>query len=152
MASETEDFSPEQPTVVSGLRASHQDREAVVRRLHAAVGEGCLELEEAEERMAKAYAARRRDDLEPLLADLPERETVPQVAVGWTPLWSAVVGQARMVWMGPDAVVGSGASPTTGVHGQPTRRQSVVVAVGLVAAVLWLVLWVLIGLAAGAVG
>ena len=152
MSPETEGLLPEQSTGVSGVRASNQDREAVVLRLHAAVGEGCLELEEAEQRMTRAYAARWRDQLAPLLTDLPERETAPQVAIGWAPLWSAVVGQARALWTGRDAATASAASPTIGVHGHPTTRHSVVVAVGLVVALLWLALWVLVGFAAGAMG
>lgn len=53
------------------VRASDADREHVARILRAAAGEGLLTLDEADERLAVAYAARFRDELEPLTADLP---------------------------------------------------------------------------------
>ncbi|KAA2265722.1 DUF1707 domain-containing protein [Solihabitans fulvus] len=53
------------------IRASDSDRERIVTRLRAAVGEGFLTLDEADERITAAYAARYRGDLTPLTADLP---------------------------------------------------------------------------------
>jgi hypothetical protein len=53
------------------LRASDADREAVVRRLRRAVGEGRLTVDEFDERAAAAYAARTLGDLDPLTTDLP---------------------------------------------------------------------------------
>ncbi len=53
------------------VRASDTDRERVVARLTAAVGDGTLTLAEVEERQGAAYAARFRHDLLPLTADLP---------------------------------------------------------------------------------
>ncbi|HWO66315.1 MAG TPA: DUF1707 domain-containing protein [Umezawaea sp.] len=53
------------------VRASDADREAVVARLTAAVGDGTLTLTEVEERQVVAYAARFRHELVPLTADLP---------------------------------------------------------------------------------
>lgn len=58
----------------SRLRVSDVEREAVAARLREATGEGRLTLAEAEERQSAAYAARFRDDLPPLTADLPEPE------------------------------------------------------------------------------
>ncbi len=55
----------------SPLRASDGEREATVARLHQALAEGRLDLAETEERVTAAYAARHRDELPPLLADLP---------------------------------------------------------------------------------
>jgi Domain of unknown function (DUF1707) len=55
----------------SGIRASDADRERVARILRAATGEGLLTLEEADERLAAAYAARYVHELGPLTADLP---------------------------------------------------------------------------------
>ncbi|HTK67515.1 MAG TPA: DUF1707 domain-containing protein, partial [Pseudonocardia sp.] len=43
---------------LSGLRASNDDRERVVERLHRAHAEGRLDLHELDERLAVAYAAR----------------------------------------------------------------------------------------------
>ena len=53
------------------LRVSDAERESVAARLRDAAAEGRLTLAEADERQALAYAARVRDDLTPLTADLP---------------------------------------------------------------------------------
>jgi hypothetical protein len=54
-----------------GVRASDAEREAVVQRLNIATGEGRLTLAEFSDRVDRAYSARTRSDLEPLVADLP---------------------------------------------------------------------------------
>ncbi|MFN2617801.1 MAG: DUF1707 domain-containing protein [Thermoleophilaceae bacterium] len=56
------------------LRASQADREQVVDRLRFHAGEGRLELEELEQRIGAALAARTHGDLAGLLGDLPRRE------------------------------------------------------------------------------
>jgi hypothetical protein len=56
----------------SGIRIGDRERERVARILRAAVGEGLLTLEESDERQAAAYAARYREELPPLTADLPD--------------------------------------------------------------------------------
>ena len=53
------------------VRTSDAEREQVAPILRAAVSEGRLSLEEGDERLARTYAARYRDELEPLTADLP---------------------------------------------------------------------------------
>jgi hypothetical protein len=53
------------------LRASHEDREAVAERLREAAGDGRIDLEELEERLERAFAAKTYGELEPLTADLP---------------------------------------------------------------------------------
>ncbi|WP_433800423.1 DUF1707 SHOCT-like domain-containing protein [Actinomycetospora sp. CA-084318] len=53
------------------VRVSDAEREDVARRLLAAHGEGRLTLVEYDERVGAAHAAVVRDDLTPLLADLP---------------------------------------------------------------------------------
>ncbi|UED84553.1 DUF1707 SHOCT-like domain-containing protein [Streptomyces profundus] len=55
----------------SGLRASHTDREAVAERLREAAGDGRLDLDELEERLELAFAAKTYGELAPLTADLP---------------------------------------------------------------------------------
>jgi hypothetical protein len=52
---------------------SHDDRERVVERLRHAAGEGRLDIEELEERLERAFAAKTYRDLQPLLSDLPGR-------------------------------------------------------------------------------
>lgn len=54
------------------IRASDAEREEAIDRLRAHAAEGRLDVEELEERIAAAYAARTRDELAPLFADLPE--------------------------------------------------------------------------------
>ncbi|GHF91048.1 hypothetical protein GCM10017567_01390 [Amycolatopsis bullii] len=58
-------------------RASHADREAVVAQLHDAVEAGVLDLPEFDERVRAVYAARLRDELTRLVADLPHPEPPP---------------------------------------------------------------------------
>jgi hypothetical protein len=54
------------------LRTSDKEREQVAEILRAAMTEGRLTLEEGEERLAAVYAAKFRDELGPLTADLPD--------------------------------------------------------------------------------
>ncbi|HSV65139.1 MAG TPA: DUF1707 domain-containing protein [Mycobacteriales bacterium] len=56
----------------TGVRASDDDRERVAGVLRQAAAVGFLTLDEADERMAAAYAARYRSELTPLTADLPD--------------------------------------------------------------------------------
>lgn len=53
------------------IRASDGDRERVVEILRDQTGQGRLTLDEFEERMSAAYAAKTWDDLRPLTRDLP---------------------------------------------------------------------------------
>ena len=54
------------------LRTSDTEREQVAEILRAAMTEGRLTLEEGEERLGAVYAAKFRDELAPLTADLPD--------------------------------------------------------------------------------
>ncbi|MET8152563.1 DUF1707 domain-containing protein [Actinoplanes sp. NPDC049668] len=54
------------------LRTSDTEREQVAEILRAAMAEGRLTLEEGEERLGRVYAAKFRDELAPLTADLPD--------------------------------------------------------------------------------
>ena len=54
-----------------GLRASDAERERIAKILRAAAADGLLTLEEADERLAVVYAAKYRDELAPVTADLP---------------------------------------------------------------------------------
>jgi peptidoglycan/LPS O-acetylase OafA/YrhL len=55
------------------LRAADTDREAVAAILGRALSDGRLAVDEYEERLGKAYAARTYGDLEPLTSDLPRQ-------------------------------------------------------------------------------
>ena len=54
------------------LRTSDTEREQVAEILRAAMAEGRLSLDEGEVRLGVGYAAKYRDELTPLTADLPD--------------------------------------------------------------------------------
>lgn len=62
----------ENPNGPTRMRTSDQEREQIAEILRAAMSEGRLTLEEGEERLAATYAAKFRDELGPLTADLPD--------------------------------------------------------------------------------
>jgi hypothetical protein len=134
---------PPTPTLApdpSRVRASDAEREQAVARVHHALGEGRLSLAEAEERSAAAYAAQYRDELPPLLTDLPPSGAGPASgstdAPAWTPLWVSVVWRARIaLW---------------GAGDRPTAAQCRTGALLLALAVLWTVGFAFLG--AGLVG
>jgi hypothetical protein len=63
---------PGRPPGQPALRASDADRERTAERLRLAASEGRLTFEELDERLDAAYAARTRDALRELLADVAE--------------------------------------------------------------------------------
>jgi hypothetical protein len=106
----TDPFPPqEEPT--PRLRASDADREAVVRTLLDGIARGLLTLEEGDERVAAAYAARFLDDLPRLTADLPPAPAPAPVAPGWRALalltWLQVRTAVTGLWRGTRRAVGS---------------------------------------------
>ncbi len=89
-----------------GLRASDADRTRTADWLAWAAGNGQLTLTEAEDRLARAYAARTVDELAPLTADLqprpaptPARPTLPERlrAVDWSAAPRAALGPALLI-------------------------------------------------------
>jgi hypothetical protein len=56
---------------VPALRASHQDRDRVIEALRVAAGDGRLTMDELDERIELAMAARTYAELVPITADLP---------------------------------------------------------------------------------
>ncbi|MFI8204921.1 DUF1707 domain-containing protein [Streptomyces sp. NPDC085937] len=54
------------------LRASHDDREAVVEQLRDAAAEGRIDLDELDERLERALTAKTYAELDALTADLPK--------------------------------------------------------------------------------
>lgn len=62
------------------LRIGTVEREAVVERLQAALGEGRLDMHEFDDRVAQVYTARAADGLLPLTADLPVSHSAPRPA------------------------------------------------------------------------
>ncbi|WP_170323768.1 DUF1707 domain-containing protein [Cryptosporangium phraense] len=70
------DQTPPQP---GRIRSSTAEREKIVSILRAAAEAGLLSLDEADERMAACYQSQYRDELAPLVADLPDggRKLIP---------------------------------------------------------------------------
>lgn len=100
---------PEPTSRPSGaLRASHDDREAVVEQLRDAAAEGRIDLDELDTRLEQALTAKTYDELDALTADLPRRETAadlpPLVLKGG--LHGASRGPGR--WEVPGRVVAHG--------------------------------------------
>jgi hypothetical protein len=62
---------------VPALRASDADRERAAETLRRAAGVGRLELDELDERLSAAYAARTRSELERLVADVVAADEAP---------------------------------------------------------------------------
>jgi hypothetical protein len=67
------------------VRASDGEREQYARLVREATGEGRLSLEEGDERLGQIYAARFRDELRPLVADLPSGAEPPGAVMRWGP-------------------------------------------------------------------
>jgi Domain of unknown function (DUF1707) len=61
------------------IRAADEDRERVATALRTHCEAGRLTIDELEERLAAAYAAKTLGDLDPLMADLPALPTRPAV-------------------------------------------------------------------------
>jgi DUF1707 SHOCT-like domain len=74
------------------FRASDAQRQAVIAVLHDAFTRGLLTMEECDERVAAAYAARFVGDLPPLTADLPPAPAPAPTAPGWRAL-------AMLAWL-----------------------------------------------------
>jgi hypothetical protein len=102
------------------IRTSDTERERVAATLRAAVSEGRLTLEEGDERLAALYATKYRDELAPLVADLPSaddgrgrRGPGPWGAGGRGPGWGGPgwSGQGGPASAGPGAGGEPGAAP-----------------------------------------
>ncbi|MEV0360148.1 DUF1707 domain-containing protein [Nocardia sp. NPDC050697] len=78
--------------IATGTRASDAERDAVVTLLGRHLADGRLDLGEYDERVARVYATRARDDLAQVLADLPKvsEPVVPPRGVRRLPLWQRI--------------------------------------------------------------
>ena len=123
--------SPAAPA--ASLRASDGERAEVVERLHQALGVGCLDLAETDERVAAAYAARHRHELTALLADLPDTAATFTQAPAWTALWTLAVWR-MLTFL-------NGGAPCA----RPTTRQLRAVALLSVLATAWFVACAVVG-------
>jgi hypothetical protein len=125
MSAPTDSEATAQADAPRRLRASDAEREAVVHRLHEAVGRGLLTVEEGHERTATAFAARYVDELGPLTADLPDPTPV---APGWRAVASTAALQARTSLLG---------APSWATA--DSRRRRAVLLVGILVALLLVV-------------
>ena len=66
----------------SRLRASDSEREEIATIVREAVGEGRLDIAEGDTRLAAVYAAKYRDELAPLVNDLPAGRAAAARAIG----------------------------------------------------------------------
>jgi Domain of unknown function (DUF1707) len=123
------------PDTATRMRASDEERQHVVDRLHRALAEGRLDLHEADERTAAAYAVRYRDEFPALLADLPAEagEAGPHDSA---PTWQALA--ADLLWRIRTFLLGPGEPAPTATH----RRQAALI-VGVTFA--WVLAWMAIG-------
>jgi hypothetical protein len=85
---------------VSGTRLSDSDRERIVELLARHSAEGRLSTGELERRVAAVYAAESRDDLAPLLADLPPLPAAPANAEPRRWRWGRGHGEATKPGVG----------------------------------------------------
>lgn len=65
------------PEPAPGIRATDTDRERAIARLRTAAGEGAIDLDELEQRIADAYEARNLAELAVVTADLPATIVAP---------------------------------------------------------------------------
>jgi hypothetical protein len=102
------------------LRASDADREQVADRLRTAAGEGRLTVDELDERLQLAYAARTWAALEPLLSDLPE-EHAPYTPARPVPHMSVRPGEGGARWL--VAIMGGRAALPRPAASSPLRSR-----------------------------
>ena len=72
----------DEPSALPELRASDSDREHVAEALRHAAGEGRLTVDELDDRLNRAFAARTRAELEALLADVVPRDAAHRRPLG----------------------------------------------------------------------
>lgn len=131
-ASTPQSAPPPGPSAAVSVRASDAEREATVARLHRALGDGYLDLDETDERVAAAYAARHRSELKPLTADLPRQPAA--AAPTWSDVWTSAVWRARITLLGD--------APE-----EPTARQCRTAALLAGLVLVWLAVWAFVGAA-----
>src|SRR3954451_3988002 len=90
----------------SRLRISDADRHRVAEMLRMAAGEGRLDIEELEQRLESAYAAKTYGDLVPLTADLPVASGAAAPAPPTAPLLPAVRYDHSVAIMGSTSRTG----------------------------------------------
>ncbi len=96
---------PERPDA-GQLRVSDADRHRVAELLREAAGEGRLDLDELDERLAAAYAAKTYADLVPITADLPAHPQAAPPAAARSHLPATVTHDSSLAIMSETKRVG----------------------------------------------
>lgn len=91
--------------IVPGTRASDAERNAVVTLLGTHLSEGRIDLAEYDQRVAQVYATATRDQLNLVLADLPEitaAKPAPASGGARIPIWQRIEAGS---WLGVSVIV-----------------------------------------------
>ena len=91
---------PLEPRDPALLRVSDEDRHKVAEILRQAAGEGRLDLDELDERLESAYAAKTYADLVPITADLPLRGSEHLPGPAASPAVPAARHETTLAFMG----------------------------------------------------
>lgn len=97
------------------MLVSDAEREAAASALRAALTDGTLTIDEAEQRLGAAYAARRRGQLDEVLADVPHTQPLPRDRPALSPPVTRAASLMLACVVGLIAVVALIAA-TTGGH------------------------------------
>jgi hypothetical protein len=132
----------ENPMPDPHLRAADSDRTAVAEQLGRHLSDGRLTLDEYEERLARAYAARTYGDLDELTADLPRAAATAHASPSALPSFSSPVGPAPSAT--PQRAPSGACEPAWGRYGRPGAWSSWVTT-----AVIVTTIWLLTSLGSG---
>jgi hypothetical protein len=91
-----DDDSTERRGAELEMRASDTDRERTADRLRTAAGHGRITMDELEERLEAAYAAKTYGELVPLTSDLPVEDARPDLSPAAVPSSALVVGEQQV--------------------------------------------------------
>lgn len=137
----TTESAPVSRTPEDRVRASDAEREEYASIVREAVGDGRLTLPEGDERLAQIYAARHREELRPLIADLPQGQEASRRGYrpgpGFGPGYRGHGGPGYRRWGGPDG----GPSDAAVVRRGPAlaRHTGFVLVIAAVLTGLWLI-------------
>jgi hypothetical protein len=93
-------MAPEAPTPLP-VRASDDERERAARALRNSSADGRISIDTYSHRLERAYAARSRDELGDLVADLPRRRLLTAVLTRALERVSALLAELEAAWRRP---------------------------------------------------
>ena len=83
------------------LRPSAADRERIARELREGSLDGRLSIDTFSERIERSFAARNRDELEALVADVRSPGVMRRALLRYVAWWSALATDVRAAWQRP---------------------------------------------------